>query len=73
MALAGIELHQQSWRAHDAFAPRGRDLGLTAQDRDPSSLVDLVILQALTRRNGQSDGARIGRGREDLRSVWLQL
>jgi hypothetical protein len=44
VALTGIELQQQTWRADDAFARRRRDLDLAAQDRDPRSLVDLVVL-----------------------------
>jgi hypothetical protein len=34
--LAGIELHQESLRAGDAFARCGRDLGLAAEDRNPA-------------------------------------
>lgn len=47
VALAGIELDQASWRADDALVGGGGDFRLAAQDRDPRSSVDLVVLKAL--------------------------
>jgi hypothetical protein len=43
MALPGSELDHQSDAARDAFAGRGGDLDLAAEDDDPGALVDLML------------------------------
>jgi hypothetical protein len=69
VALSRYELHHQPRRTGDALARHGREFHLAAENRDPRSLVDLMVLHGLTRGNRQRDRARIVRRGEDLRSV----
>ena len=66
-----------TWREldHQPDAARGglifsRDLDLTADHRHPGVLVDLVILQALPRRDLQDDRPATVAAVEDLGRVW---
>jgi hypothetical protein len=73
VALAGVELEEVTDACRDCLLAGCGDVDLAVDDDNPCTLVHLVLLQFLPRREMQHDRPRIlGRG-EDLRLVRLRF
>ena len=70
MALAGFEVRQEAGTARDLLTTV-RDLDLAVDDEQIGTLVNLVLLELLARRQLDRDRTRLGVGAKHLRPVGL--